>query len=145
MTYQAVYLSSSAVNSGNEVKLSAREITFKHNNNLRSPSKPGYFTTSDAIGEVDFISWENPTINIQGVFDEKNAPSNSATVSLLKEFAKETTSVYFKDNLLFTTYQKIQISDLTLSRNAQDNISESGSDKWKGTIINYTINAILTE
>jgi len=145
MTYQPVYLSSSAVNSGVAVQIGASEITFAHSNNVRSPSYPGKFTTSDQIGSVDFLGWENPVLTIQGVFNEKDPANNGATITLLKDFAKETSSVYFKDNLFFTTYQQIQITKLTLNRAARDNIYESGSDKWKGTIINYTINAILTE
>jgi len=146
MALQKVYLSNSTVNSGTQVDIKATEITFKHANNLRSPSKAGFFTTSDTIGEVDFMGWNNPTLTIQGLFDEKSASSNTATISLMKSFVKDTnSSTYFKDNLIFTSSQQVQLGALTLNRNAADNVSETGSDTYKGTLINYTLTAVLTE
>lgn len=146
MAIKGVTLSNSSVNSGTEVDIHASEITFKHSNHVRSPFKAGFLTTSDTVGEVDLIGWENPNLVVQGLFDEKDAKSNTATIALLKSFTKDTnSSTYFKDNLMFTTYQKVAIEGLTMNRTADNGTFNTGSDTYKGTIMNYTLNLILTE
>ena len=138
-------LSSSAVNSGTPVNLGGTEISVAHGNFVKSPAYPGKLTTTDAIGEVDFLGWNNPTIVVQGVINDKAPITNSATVSLLKDFVKDTSGgVYIKDDIFFTSYQKIQLDGLKMSRNARDSAYETGSIT-KGNMVNYSVNAILTE
>ena len=137
-------LSSSAVNSGVPVSLGVTSINYAHKNNIRSPQIPSKFTTSDAITETDFVGWENPKIVIQGVFKDKQPVTNGATITLMKSFAKNTTSTYILDDFFFPSYTKLQIESVTFDRKATDGIYQSGSTTYKGAVITYSINGTLS-
>lgn len=139
MTYQEPYISSSA---NGKLTLNGTQISYAHKNYVGPPVRPGYFTSGDQVGTVDFLGWENPKVVLSGVFDEKKTPM----VSSLKAFAKDTTSVYIYDPIFFPSgTQKIQIETLSMERKATEGIYETASTKIKGNIILYSMEAWLTE
>jgi len=134
------YLSSSAVNSGVAVDISGVEISVVHKNSIKTPNFPAKFTTGDAIGAVDFLGYENDKVTINGIWNEKTNP----LLANLKAFAKETSSVYLYDPIFFSTPQQIQIDTNTMVRNVDNSVWESGSDKIKGPIVKFTMEAWTT-
>lgn len=139
MAFLEPYLTNSAQG---KLVLSGSKVDFALKNNVSSPDFPAKITTSDVIGSTDFLGWENPVVSIVGTFDEFSTPK----VSTFKAFAKETTSVLIYDPVFFTAgTQLIQILDLSFSRDADGNVSDTGSDQVKGTWVGYQLNAILTE
>jgi len=139
MGYLQPYLSSST---SGKVDLNGAKISVSHQNNLNPPSFPGKFTASDQIGTVDFVGYESDEVTINGIFDEKV----QSKLSDLKTLSKETGSVYLYDPVFYTAgTQLIQIESLSYDRSATDGIYKTGSDTTKGTIINYSIKALLTE
>ena len=142
--YQRPYLSSSAINSGNPIYLDGVDITVLHVNNINPPEAPGKFTTSDTVGAVDFVGWNNPAVTIHGLFKANSGATDRLTVPLEKSFAKETTSVYLYDPAFYTSSQIIQIEEISMNRKTTD-IYEQGSTKYKGNIIDYTIKGVLSE
>lgn len=139
MAYLEPYLSSSETGI---VYLKGVEISQAHKNYLRIPELPSKFTTSDYVGEVDFLGYDNDTFTLSGVFDEKA----DNKVSKLKILAKTTQSVYIYDPIFFTSgNQKIRIETLKFSRKATDGIYISSSDTIKGSIVYYQIDGWLSE
>jgi len=142
MAYTKPYLSSSAVNGGSPIYLNGTEISHTHKNNLNPPEIPTKITTSDVIGTVDFLGWENARIKIQGIFNAIDTGNNLPTVDLLKSYAKETSGVYIYDPVFFTSATQIAIENLNMQRKT-DSITTDGS--IKGPLVYYSIDAILTE
>ena len=143
MAYTKPYLSSSAVNGGSPIYLNGTEISHVHKNNLNPPDFPTKITTSDVIGTVDFLGWENARIKIAGVFNAIDTGTNLPTVDLLKSYAKETSGVYIYDPVFFTSATQIAIETLNMQRNVTDGITTDSS--IKGPLVHYSIDAILTE
>ena len=138
-------LSSSAVNLGTAVLLGGTDFTFAWKNNINSPVLPGKTTTSDSISEVDYVGRENPIVTIRGVFDEKNLVSNGMSVSLWRDFAKLTTSCTIYDDIFFTSGQSISLESMNMSRQPKDGDYYSGATRTKGSLVKYSIKAVLTD
>lgn len=138
MAFIEPYISSSALG---KLNLSGTQVQFSHKNNLSPPSFPGKITSGDVVGSVDFMGWENSTIRIEGIFDEKQ----TAKVDKLKSFARSTTGVSFYDPILSTSSAQVVIDSLTMTRAVDDGIYQNGGDTTKGPIVRYTIDLVLTE
>ncbi len=137
----ATYLSSSAVNSGNAVNLGVTKIQYAFGSYTKEEELPGRFTTSDAVGTVDFVGWGNPKIQIEGVFDVNLSLSNWINLSLLKDFAKTTQSVYILDDVFYPSWTKIQIAGFKISRQPDEG-ARTTQGSIEGSFIRYSIEAI---
>jgi hypothetical protein len=141
MAYLQPYISSSAQG---KLNLQGAEINFAWQNNSSEPDFPSKFASSDTIGAVDFLGWENPKVNVNGIFSGVTSPSFYNT---LKNFAKSTagdTIIY--DPVYFTAgTQKIQINTLSFTRTAEEGVENTSSDTVKGSIVRYQLAATLTE
>lgn len=141
MTYLQPYISSSAQG---KLNLQGAEISFAWQNNAVDPDIPSKFPSVDTIGAVDFLGWENPKVNVNGIFSAVSSPSFFNT---LKNFAKSTagdTIIY--DPVYFTAgTQKIQINTMSFSRTAEEGVDTTGSDVVKGSIVRYQLTATLSE
>lgn len=136
-------LSCSAVNSGTPVNIGATKIQYGWENYVKEEERIGRFTTGDAMGNVDFIGWGNPKVQIEGVFDINVSSSNWMTLALLKSFTKTTTSVYISDSGFYSSYTKIKIQGFKATR--QPSVGGYTTEGTvEGSIINYSIEAIET-
>ncbi len=81
-------LTNSQVNSGTAVKLNQISYTYSWGDLAGSEPVPGKFDKSKA----DMRGWENPTITITGAINVDDADSNTITMDLLIDFAKEKTA-----------------------------------------------------
>lgn len=136
-------LSCSAVNSGTPVNMGATKIQLGWNNFVKDEVRVGRFTTGDAIGEVDFVGWENPKVQIEGVFDINQSISNWMTLSLLKDFAKTTGSVYISDSALYTSYTEVQVKGFKATREPGMG-AHTTAGTIEGSLIQYSLEAIET-
>ncbi len=127
-----VQLSSSAVNSNNPMNLHGTQITMNYNRNFDSPIYAGSTVTTSAVSEVNLGARENPAMTIEGSFNPDNTGSSKPTVSKLKDFWKNTTSAYIKDDDFNTSWTEVVVTSVKANSASQDNI------------INYTIEAIET-
>jgi len=128
-------LSSSEVTSS-AIYLRGAEITFKWNNLIEPNVIPSLIdTSSDAQTEAHYMGWQNPSYTIRGLIDETGDSSNVLTLSLLKQFAQVTSSLYLYDDVFAPTGTQIIIKDFTIPRVAT----------YKTKIYDYTINALTTK
>lgn len=134
------YLSSSAQG---KLNLQGAEIDFAWSNNIVPPDIPSRFTAGDVIGPVDFLGWDNPRCSVNGIFDAVDSPTFFST---LKEFAKNTSSVYLYDPVFLTSgTQIVRIQQFTCKRSSEEGRQTTGSDIVKGSIVQYSMDFILSE
>lgn len=135
------YLTSSGIG---RLNLQGAKIDMGMSFNLKSPEVPGSFPSSDTIGAVDFLGWENPVVNVDGIF---NHVSNPAFFSKLKSYPKNTASdVFIYDPVYFTSgTQKIRFSALSFTRDSTEGYDATGSNNVKGSIVRYKLSGVLSE
>ncbi len=81
-------LTNSQVNSGTTVKLNQITYTYSWKNLAGAEPVPGKYGKTSA----DMRGWENPIITLSGVINVDDADSNTMTMDLLIDFAKERTA-----------------------------------------------------
>jgi len=127
-------LSNSSVTSS-AIRLRGARVTFAWKNLTEEEPLPSLFASTDAQSEVQFMGWLNPSYTITGVLDESSDRlTDGISLSLIKSFAKATTSTYFIDDEFAPSGTKVVIPSFTVIKSASDR-----DDK----IYNYSIK--LTE
>ena len=81
-------LTNSQVNSGTAVKLNQISYSYSWKNLAGAEPVPGKYDKTSA----DMRGWENPVITLSGAINVDDAASNTMTMDLLIDFAKERTA-----------------------------------------------------
>ncbi len=123
-------LSNSSVTSS-AIDIGASEVLYSHNNMIEENPVPGLFNadadsaTGNAQTEFQWMGWINPTYKIQGVLDQDGTGSTRMTLSLLKDFATNTSSsLYLFDDRLCSSGAKVLLKSFSLPRMAKYKNSE---------------------
>jgi len=123
-------LSNSSVTSS-AINIGASEVLYGHNNLIEENPVPGLFSadadsqTGNAQTEMQWMGWVNPTYKITGVLDQDGTGSTRMTLTLLKDFATNTSSdLYLFDDRLCPSGAKVLMRNFTIPRIAKYKNSE---------------------
>ena len=131
-------LTNSQVNSGTAVSLNATSFSYSWKNLAGAEPVPGKYSAASA----DMRGWENPTITIEGAINVDDGASNTITMDLLIDFAKERTTTTTLKLYTGTTPYIIRDSDKGTSGISVQILGfaiKSDSNTAEGHIIDYSL------
>lgn len=112
-----IRLSNSVITSS-AIPLQGASLAVGWKNLVSVPVFPAVYTGSDAVTEVQFMGWENPIYSIRGYLRE--GTSGTITYSLLKQYAKATSSTYLYDDIIASSGVKVAVMTFDVQRRAVD-------------------------
>lgn len=140
----AIYLSSSAVNSGTPVNMGSTDIEIGINKFVGSLDVIGIHPTDGVTQNPDCIGFSNQMMKIKGNYNINDNVSNFISHNLLLSFVRTTSSIYIKDDVFFPTYTRVWITSLKTARNPRDG-SQTSETNTQGSFIGYSLDLIQGE